>query len=117
MRTTEPSRNFRAECTVKKFVLVELVIISMIAIGVDYAVAQATSGDATNSDFVSAWFKRSSHTESGQPHWAAPMFTVTPRLVQQFRYDMGWQPNAGFTNANYGGGKGVEIVPCDRVEL
>ena len=101
----------------KKFVLVELVIISMIAMGVDYAVAQATSGDATNSDFVSAWFKRSSHTESGQPHWAAPMFTVTPRLVQQFRYDMGWQPNAGFTNANYGGGKGVEIVPCDRVEL
>jgi len=45
------------------------------------------------------------------------MFTVTPRLVQQFRYDMGWQPNLGFTNANYGGGKGLELIPWDRVEL
>jgi len=45
------------------------------------------------------------------------MFTVTPRLVQQFRYDMGWQLNQGFTNANYGGGKGLEVVPLDRVEL
>jgi hypothetical protein len=45
------------------------------------------------------------------------MFTVTPRLVQQFRYDMGWQSNKGFTNANYGGGKGLELIPLDRIEL
>ncbi len=45
------------------------------------------------------------------------MFTVTPRLVQQFRYDMGWQSNKGFTNANYGSGKGLELVPVDRVEV
>jgi len=45
------------------------------------------------------------------------MFTVTPRLVQQFRYDMGWQSNKGFTNANYGGGRGLELVPLDRIEL
>jgi len=37
------------------------------------------------------------------------MFTVTPRLVQQFRYDMGWQSNKGFTNANYGSSKGLEL--------
>lgn len=88
-----------------------------IAIAVDCAVAQTTSGDTTNDDLLSAWFKRSTRAESEQPHWAAPMFTVTPRLVQQFRYDMGWQPNLGFTNANYGGGKGLELIPWDRVEL
>jgi hypothetical protein len=30
---------------------------------------------------------------------------------------MGWQSNKGFTNANYGSGKGLELVPWDRVEL
>jgi hypothetical protein len=30
---------------------------------------------------------------------------------------MGWQLNSGFTNANYGGGKGLELIPVDRVEL
>jgi hypothetical protein len=45
------------------------------------------------------------------------MFTVNARLVQQFRYDTGWQSNSGFTNANYGGSKGLEVVPFDRVEV
>jgi len=45
------------------------------------------------------------------------MFTVTPRLVQQFRYDLGWQLNSGFTTANFGGSKGLELVPLNRVEL
>jgi len=45
------------------------------------------------------------------------MFTVTPRLVQQFRYDMGWQSNKGFTNSNYGSGRGLELVPLDRIGL
>ena len=78
---------------------------------------QSASSESSSDSFVSDWFRRSSRAESEQPHWAAPMFTVTPRLVQQFRYDMGWQLNQGFTNANYGGGKGLEVVPLDRVEL
>lgn len=77
----------------------------------------ACTQDDTADGFVSQWFERSSRAESGQPHWAAPMFTVTPRLVQQFRYDMGWQLNGGFTNANFGGGKGLELIPLDRIEL
>ena len=78
---------------------------------------QSASSQSTSDDFVSSWFRRSSRAESEQPHWAAPLFTVTPRLVQQFRYDMGWQLTNGFTNANYGGGKGLELVPFDRVEF
>ena len=77
----------------------------------------AYTQDDTAGGFESQWFERSSRAESGQPHWAAPMFTVTPRLVQQFRYDMGWQLNNGFTNANYGSGRGLELVPLDRIEL
>lgn len=79
--------------------------------------AQNATTRSSDGSFLSDWFQRSSRAESEQPHWAAPMFTVTPRLVQQFRYDMGWQLNSGFTNANYGSGKGLELVPLDRVEL
>ncbi|MBS1851448.1 MAG: hypothetical protein JST79_11085 [Acidobacteria bacterium] len=79
--------------------------------------AQTDSSKASSGDFLSDWFRRSARAESEQPHWAAPMFTVTPRLVQQFRYDIGWQSNRGFTNANYGSGRGLELVPLDRIEL
>ena len=79
--------------------------------------AQNATSQSSDADFVSAWFQRSSRAESEQPHWAAPMFTVTPRLVQQFRYDMGWQSNKGFTNTNYGSGKGLELIPLNRIEL
>lgn len=78
---------------------------------------QTDPSQSSSDDVVSDWFQRSSRAESEQPHWAAPMFTVTPRLVQQFRYDVGWQSNKGFTNANYGGGRGLELVPLDRIEL
>ena len=79
--------------------------------------AQNAAAPSPDGNFFSDWFQRSSRAESEQPHWAAPMFTVTPRLVQQFRYDMGWQSSNGFTNANYGSGRGLELVPVDRVEL
>jgi len=82
-----------------------------------FAWTQSAPSQSSSDDFISAWFARSSRAESEQPHWAAPMFTVTPRLVQQFRYDMGWQSNKGFANANYGSGRGFELVPLDRIEL
>lgn len=78
---------------------------------------QSDSLQDSGNNLIHSWFQQSSRAEAEQPHWAAPMFTVTPRLVQQFRYDMGWQSNNGFTNANYGEGKGLELVPMDRIEL
>ena len=89
----------------------------LLALLSNVARAQTDSSQASGDDFISNWFQRSSRAESEQPHWAAPMFTVTPRLVQQFRYDMGWQLNNGFTTANYGSGKGLELIPLHRVEL
>jgi hypothetical protein len=47
----------------------------------------------------------------------APLFTVTPRLVQQVRYDIAWQSKAGSTTTNFGGGKGLELVPAERAEI
>ena len=79
--------------------------------------AQNTVAQSSDGNFLSDWFRRASKAESEQPHWAAPLFTITPRLVQQFRYDMGWQSLNGFTNANYGGSKGLELVPVNRIEL
>jgi hypothetical protein len=94
-------------------------IIFVISVGLlpTFVWSQSTVSESSYDTFASNWFRRSSRAESEQPHWAAPMFTVTPRLVQQFRYDMGWQSNKGFTNGNYGAGRGLEVVLLDRIEL
>lgn len=66
---------------------------------------------------IQEWLQTSSRALATQPHWMAPMFTVTPRLVQQFRYDMSWQTKGNATTANYGSGKGLEIIPTQRTEV
>jgi hypothetical protein len=59
-----------------------------------------------------------SHTQAEQPHWITPVATTTPRLEQEFRYDIFWQTNnAGITTENYGGAKGLEIIPQEHVEV
>src|SRR5262249_23767723 len=79
--------------------------------------AHTNSSRPSNDDFLSNWFQRSSRAESEQPHWAAPMFTVTPRLVQQFRYDVGWQLNSAFATDSYGGSEGLDLVSLERVDV
>ena len=101
----------------KNLIIITLAAVFALGLSPVFTWAQNATTPSSDEGFLSDWFQRSSRAESEQPHWAAPMFTVTPRLVQQFRYDMGWQLNSGFTNANYGSGKGLELVPLDRVEL
>ncbi|HET7209589.1 MAG TPA: hypothetical protein VFI95_23660 [Terriglobales bacterium] len=101
----------------KNLIIITLAVVFALGLFPVSTWAQNTTTQPSDESFLSDWFQRSSRAESEQPHWAAPMFTVTPRLVQQFRYDMGWQSNNGFTNANYGGSKGLELVPVDRIEL
>ena len=64
------------------------------------------------------WQDRASETQAEQPHWVTPVVTVTPRLEQEIRYDLSWrtQPD-GTSFANYGGGKGLELIPSSRTEL
>src|SRR5579863_3132009 len=68
--------------------------------------------------FFSDWFNMVSATQAAQPHWITPLNTTTPRLEQEFRYDMQWQThNSGVTTDNYGVSKGLEIIPASNVEL
>lgn len=64
------------------------------------------------------WFDRVTRTQAEQPHWITPLATTTPRLEEEFRYDQIWQENAqGVTTNNYGGGKGLELIPAERIEV
>jgi hypothetical protein len=78
----------------------------------------AQSGDAGNT-YWSHWFERSDKAKAEQPHWITPLATTTPRLEQEFRYDVLWQQTQadqpGVTN--FGAGKGLELIPFDRVEV
>lgn len=59
-----------------------------------------------------------SRTQAEQPHWITPAATTTPRLEQEWRYDIFWQTdNAGVTRENYGGGKGLELIPQKNMEI
>jgi hypothetical protein len=69
-------------------------------------------------DFFRDWFSMVSATQAAQPHWMTPVATTTPRLEQEFRYDIFWQTNsAGVTRENYGGAKGLELIPERHVEV
>jgi hypothetical protein len=74
--------------------------------------AQTAPGTASD------WFSRVDQTQAEQPHWITPLLTVTPRLEEEVRYDQQWQtrPNDA-TLTNYGVGKGVELIPFERVEV
>jgi hypothetical protein len=68
--------------------------------------------------YFSKWFDRVDKTQSEQPHWITPVATTTPRLEEEVRYDQLWQVNsAGVTTDNYGGGKGLELIPAEKVEV
>lgn len=68
--------------------------------------------------FPGHWFNMVSATQAEQPHWITPLATTTPRLEQEFRYDIQWQThNNGVTTDNYGVSKGLEIIPAKNVEV
>ena len=84
--------------------------------------ASAGELDAAPTDstggFLADYFRRVEATQSEQPHWITPLFTTTPRLEQEVRYDVLWQTRPKFVNfENYGVGKGLELIPLDRVEV
>lgn len=64
------------------------------------------------------WFSMVSATQAEQPHWITPLATTTPRLEQEFRYDIQFQPhNSGLVTGNYGVNKGLEIIPARNFEI
>jgi hypothetical protein len=88
--------------------------------------ATRTPGEAQDSasssnpvvGYFQNWFERVSKTQAEQPHWVTPLATVTPRLEQELRYDQFWQAlPGGHTLVNYGGGKGLELIPAEPLEV
>jgi hypothetical protein len=83
--------------------------------------APATGGSSFGSaivDYFANWFSRVTQIQSEQPHWVTPVVTVTPRLEEEFRYDQFWQANPhGAATDNFGGGKGLELIPFQNVEV
>jgi Putative MetA-pathway of phenol degradation len=67
---------------------------------------------------ISDWLDMVTQTQSEQPHWITPLNTTTPRLEQEFRYDVQWQThNDGTTTTNVGVSKGLEIIPQKNTEI
>ncbi len=68
--------------------------------------------------FVGGFLARASQTQAEQPHWVTPLVTVTPRLEQELRTDFLSQPQTNRTRLwNFGGTKGLEIIPTRHTEL
>jgi hypothetical protein len=72
-----------------------------------------------HSGWVRAWMRAAAKARASQPHFVAPLVTTHVMLVQQFRYDMSWQldPGGGAITSNYGGSRGLEIIPSSRLEV
>ena len=91
------------------------------------AVAQSGSNqnDANGSnsvhqeDWVQAWMRKVAEARASQPHFVSPIVTTHVMLVQQYRYDMSWQqdPVGATVTSNYGGSRGLEIIPARRLEV
>ena len=78
----------------------------------------AGSGAGSDPGYFANWFARVDKTQKEQPHWITPLATTTPRLEEEFRYDIFWQTNAkGVTTENYGGAKGLELIPQEHIEI
>lgn len=79
--------------------------------------SSSTLAFAQDSYFAN-WFARVDKTKDEQPHWITPINTTTPRLEEEYRYDQLWQTNTKrVTTDNYDGGKGVELIPFEKVEI
>jgi len=69
-------------------------------------------------NFLDKWQARATATQAEQPHWVTPLFTTTPRLEQELRYDFLWpETSDGMRMVNIGGGKGLEFIPYDRFQI
>ena len=79
--------------------------------------AAADPAVSQNADGESSWFRNVDKTQEEQPHWITPLVTITPRLEEEYRYDQTRQYKSGSTTlTNYGGGKGLELIPSENVE-
>ena len=88
--------------------------------GAQSTTTTTTAPQSTNPivEYFLDWFPRVTRIQSEQPHWVTPLVTVTPRLEEEVRYDQFFEGLAhGKTTDNYGGGKGLELIPFQNTEV
>jgi hypothetical protein len=79
-----------------------------------------TAPEASNPEgWVQRWMRTVDEARASQPHFVAPIVTTHVLLVEQFRYDIARQHDSvgGTVTSNYGGSKGLEIIPTTRLEI
>lgn len=70
------------------------------------------------SGFFKAWESRVRATSARQPAWVVPVFAPSPVIVQLARFDVMHQYTSSHAETmNYGGGKGVNLIPFARTEF
>jgi hypothetical protein len=68
--------------------------------------------------YFANWFDRVDKTRGEQPDWITPIATTSACLREAYRYDQVWQTNAiGINTDNYDGGKGLELIPFEKVQV
>ena len=93
-----------------------LLLLAAITVGSPVRAADSDQGAANG--FTERWFAMSDAAKEAQPHWVTPLMTVSARLEQGYRYDQNWQSRAnGVDLTNYGGGKGLQLIPTANTEL
>jgi hypothetical protein len=90
-----------------------------ISSGSESEIGTTTTAGSNQNDWVHRWMRTVDKARASQPHFVAPLFTTHVMLVQQYRYDMTWQqdPVGGTVTSNYGGSRGLEIIPTTRFEV
>jgi hypothetical protein len=82
------------------------------------APSRAEEGPSGAMDFISSWLAMVERTQAQQPRWITPLATVTPRLEQEIRFDAYSQSlNTHGRVNNYGGGKGIEFIPMENMQI
>lgn len=68
--------------------------------------------------FFKAWESRVRSTSARQPAWVVPVFSPSSVIVQLARVDFMHQYTSNHAETwNYGGGKGVNLIPFARTEI
>ena len=82
----------------------------------DSNVSSSAAAPESKDNWKDRWLQKVDKARSQQPHTIAPLVTTHVLLVQQFRFDSSYQ-EAPTGVWNYGGAKGVEIIPNTRIEV
>jgi hypothetical protein len=109
-------------CSVRAAATVAILVLSVLRTGPGAAQSAppASASQSTNPivEYFVDWFPRVTRIQSEQPHWVTPLVTVTPRLEEEVRYDQFFQSQPhGATIDNFGGGKGLELIPFQNTEV